>query len=85
MRARAELPLAWISITRKAMNEIDGDRPVQHRTDIDVHAAATYSATHTASRSAIQGTGIHAVYTSPQNLTVDTINKYLEVKARGLI
>jgi len=29
--------------------------------------------------------GIHAVYTSPQNLTVDTINKYLEIKARGLI
>ncbi len=28
---------------------------------------------------------IHAVYTSPQNLTVDTINKYLEIKARGLI
>lgn len=29
--------------------------------------------------------GIHAVYTSPQNLTVNTINKYLELKARGLI
>jgi uncharacterized protein (DUF58 family) len=28
---------------------------------------------------------IHAVYTSPQNLTVNTINKYLELKARGLI
>ncbi len=29
--------------------------------------------------------GIHAVLTSPQNLSVDTINKYLELKARGLI
>lgn len=29
--------------------------------------------------------GIHAVYTAPQNLTVNTINKYLELKARGLI
>ena len=29
--------------------------------------------------------GIHAVYTSPQNLSVNTINKYLELKARGLI
>lgn len=29
--------------------------------------------------------GIHAVLTTPQNLTVNTINKYLELKARGLI
>ncbi len=29
--------------------------------------------------------GIHAVLTSPQNLTVNTINKYLELKARGFI
>lgn len=29
--------------------------------------------------------GIQAVLTTPQNLTVDTINKYLELKARGLI
>lgn len=29
--------------------------------------------------------GIHAVLTAPQNLTVNTINKYLELKARGLI
>jgi uncharacterized protein (DUF58 family) len=29
--------------------------------------------------------GIHAVLTSPQNLTVNTINKYLELKSRGLI
>ncbi|WP_375434535.1 DUF58 domain-containing protein [uncultured Hymenobacter sp.] len=29
--------------------------------------------------------GIHALLTAPQNLTVDTINKYLEFKARGLI
>ncbi len=29
--------------------------------------------------------GIHAVLTAPKNLTVDTINKYLELKARGLI
>lgn len=29
--------------------------------------------------------GIDAVLTSPQDLTVDTINKYLEVKARGMV
>jgi len=29
--------------------------------------------------------GIHAVLTEPENLTVDTINKYLEIKARGIL
>jgi uncharacterized protein (DUF58 family) len=29
--------------------------------------------------------GIHTIYTAPQNLSVNTINKYLELKARGLI
>lgn len=29
--------------------------------------------------------GIQAVLTTPENLTVDTINKYLELKARGVI
>ncbi len=29
--------------------------------------------------------GIQSVYTSPQNLSVNTINKYLELKARGLV
>lgn len=29
--------------------------------------------------------GIHSIYTAPQNLSVNTINKYLELKARGLI
>ena len=29
--------------------------------------------------------GIHAIYTEPKNLTVNTINKYLELKAVGLI
>ncbi|OHX64713.1 DUF58 domain-containing protein [Flammeovirga pacifica] len=29
--------------------------------------------------------GIHTILTKPENLTVDTINKYLEVKARGLL
>ena len=29
--------------------------------------------------------GIQAVLTEPENLTVDTINKYLELKARGMI
>ena len=29
--------------------------------------------------------GIHSILTSPQNLSVKTINKYLELKARGLI
>src|SRR5690606_18540657 len=29
--------------------------------------------------------GIHYILTTPENLTVDTINKYLEIKARGLL
>jgi len=29
--------------------------------------------------------GIHAILTTPQKLTVNSINKYLEIKARGLI
>jgi uncharacterized protein (DUF58 family) len=29
--------------------------------------------------------GIYSVLTQPENLTIDTINKYLEIKARGLI
>jgi uncharacterized protein (DUF58 family) len=29
--------------------------------------------------------GIHAVLTQPENLTLDTINKYLEIKARGIL
>lgn len=29
--------------------------------------------------------GIHSVLTAPEQLTVDTINKYLEIKARGIL
>lgn len=29
--------------------------------------------------------GIHSVFTAPKNLSVNTINKYLELKARGMI
>ncbi|MCB0469224.1 MAG: DUF58 domain-containing protein, partial [Flavobacteriaceae bacterium] len=29
--------------------------------------------------------GIHSILTEPEQLTVNTINKYLEVKSRGLI
>ncbi|MCX2681452.1 DUF58 domain-containing protein [Galbibacter sp. EGI 63066] len=29
--------------------------------------------------------GIYSILTTPQDLTIDTINKYLEIKARGLI
>ena len=29
--------------------------------------------------------GIYSILTSPKDLTIDTINKYLEIKARGLI
>jgi len=29
--------------------------------------------------------GIHTVLTQPENLTLDTINKYLEIKARGIL
>ncbi|MDD3077924.1 MAG: DUF58 domain-containing protein [Paludibacter sp.] len=33
----------------------------------------------------LQKNGIQAVLTQPENLTVDSINKYLELKARGMI
>lgn len=33
----------------------------------------------------LQKNGIHAILTEPKNLTVNTINKYLELKALGLI
>lgn len=29
--------------------------------------------------------GIHSVLTQPEHLTLDTINKYLEIKARGIL
>lgn len=29
--------------------------------------------------------GIHSVYTLPENLNIDVINKYLEIKARGIL
>ncbi|MFK7747912.1 MAG: DUF58 domain-containing protein, partial [Kordia sp.] len=29
--------------------------------------------------------GIHSILTTPENLTIDAINKYLEMKARGLV
>ncbi|MEZ4858198.1 MAG: DUF58 domain-containing protein [Flavobacteriaceae bacterium] len=29
--------------------------------------------------------GIHSILTTPKQLTIDTINKYLEIKARGLL
>ena len=29
--------------------------------------------------------GIHTIYTRPENLTMNTLNKYLELKARGMI
>jgi uncharacterized protein (DUF58 family) len=33
----------------------------------------------------LQKHGIDSILTSPQDLTVDTINKYLEIKARGML
>lgn len=33
----------------------------------------------------LQRSGIQCIYTKPENLTVDTLNKYLELKARGMI
>ncbi len=33
----------------------------------------------------LAASGIQSIYTSPQNLSVNTINKYLELKARGLV
>nr|WP_321236866.1 DUF58 domain-containing protein [uncultured Psychroserpens sp.] len=33
----------------------------------------------------LQKYGIQSILTSPENLTIDTINKYLEIKARGLL
>lgn len=33
----------------------------------------------------LQQIGIHTILTAPENLTVNTINKYLELKSRGII
>jgi hypothetical protein len=33
----------------------------------------------------LQQRGIQAILTTPEDLTVNTINKYLEIKARGLL
>lgn len=33
----------------------------------------------------LQSHGIHTMLTQPENLSIDTINKYLELKSRGLI
>lgn len=33
----------------------------------------------------LQKYGIQSILTSPQDLTIDTINKYIEIKARGLL
>ena len=33
----------------------------------------------------LQKNGIHSLLTTPEQLSVDTINKYLELKSRGLI
>jgi len=33
----------------------------------------------------LQKYGIHTILTKPEELTVNTINKYLEIKARGII
>lgn len=33
----------------------------------------------------LKANGIQTIYTTPQDLTVNTINKYLEIKAKGLI
>ena len=33
----------------------------------------------------LQAYGIQSIYTAPENLTVNTINKYLEIKARSMI
>jgi len=33
----------------------------------------------------LRNNGIHTIYTSPQELSVNTLNKYLELRARGLM
>jgi hypothetical protein len=33
----------------------------------------------------LQKHGIQAILTPPEKLTINTINKYLEIKARGLL
>ncbi len=33
----------------------------------------------------LQKHGIQSILTAPENLTINTINKYLEIKARGLL
>ncbi|MDO5510654.1 MAG: DUF58 domain-containing protein [Weeksellaceae bacterium] len=36
-------------------------------------------------RQELQKYGIHSIYTAPENLSIEVINKYLEIKARSLL
>jgi len=36
-------------------------------------------------RKELERNGIHTIYTTPDSLTISTINKYIELKARGII
>jgi len=47
--------------------------------------AGTYLTNKRKMRSQLQKMGIQTILTTPENLSLDTLNKYLELKARGLI
>lgn len=62
------------------------DQPAQNLEDIYRQTVARkYLAEKTAMVTKLRQYGIQAVLTRPENLSMNTINKYLELKARGLI
>src|SRR5699024_6006145 len=62
------------------------DRPVDTLGDIyDQTIATQFKNDKTRMLRRLRQNGIQAILTAPQNLTVNTINKYLELKSRGLL
>ena len=47
--------------------------------------AGAYTTNKRKMRSQLQKIGIQTILTTPENLSIDTLNKYLELKSRGLI
>ena len=62
------------------MNEAKSTFGIYHKT-----IAEKFELEKTFIKKELTAHGIQSIYTSPQNLSVTTINKYLELKARGLV
>lgn len=63
------------NFTISEANRLGGNLHINHRTKIiyDKQLITRF----------LEARGIHAILTSPEKLTIDTLNKYLELKARG--